>query len=59
MKHKGIAEGLKEKGHDVKVVSGIKHGRGQIILKNEKGGYLWNRKKCVGHVAVFINKYLY
>lgn len=51
----GIAEGLKEKGHDVKVISDkINMGRGQIILKNEKRWiYLWNRKRCDGHVAVY------
>ena len=51
----GIAEGLKEKGHDVKVVSDkINMGRGQIILKNEKGGYICGtEKRCDGHVAVY------
>ena len=51
----GIAEGLKEKGHDVKVVSNkINMGRGQIILKNEKGGYICGtEKRCDGHVAVY------
>ena len=51
----GIAEGLKEKGHDIKVVSNkINMGRGQIILKNEKGGYICGtEKRCDGHVAVY------
>lgn len=51
----GIAEGLKEKGHDVKVISDkINMGRGQIILKNEKGGYICGtEKRCDGHVAVY------
>ena len=51
----GIAEGLKEKGHDIKVVSDkINMGRGQIIIKNEKGGYICGtEKRCDGHVAVY------
>ena len=51
----GIAEGLKEKCHDIKVVSNkINMGRGQIIIKNEKGGYICGtEKRCDGHVAVY------
>lgn len=50
-----IANGLKEKGHDVKVVSDkINMGRGQIILKNKNGGYICGtEKRCDGSVAIY------
>lgn len=50
-----IAKGLKERGHSVKVISDkINMGRGQIILKNDNGGYICGtEKRCDGSVAIY------
>lgn len=54
-----IIEGLREKGHDIRVVKDFTSmGKGQIILKktsteNEKVYVCATEKRCDGHVAIW------